>query len=121
MTNTIVSAAGGAMSSGSLTLINLLNAETGETNLAVLKGMTRRRAVNEYGCLSPYALRQTLKYYDTNGFRVRPRRVGGQKRCRKSNERRALARLRPHQSAHPVRITSSLARPARNGPRVPVS
>jgi hypothetical protein len=63
MTNTTVPTASGAMSSGSLTLINLVNAETGETNLAILKGMTRRRAVNEYGCLSPYALRQTLKYY----------------------------------------------------------
>lgn len=46
-----------------LVIRNLIDSESGETNLFVLKAMTRRRAFAEYGDLSPYALRQSLKYY----------------------------------------------------------
>lgn len=46
-----------------LTTRNLIDEETGRTNTAVLKAMTRRRAVAEYGAVSPYALRQTIRYY----------------------------------------------------------
>jgi hypothetical protein len=46
-----------------LTSRNLIIEETGETNLWVLKGMARRRAIAEYGSLSPYALRLSLHYY----------------------------------------------------------
>ncbi len=46
-----------------LTSRNLIVEETGETNLWVLKGMARRRAMAEYGSLSRYALRLSLRYY----------------------------------------------------------
>jgi hypothetical protein len=42
---------------------NLIVEETGATNTAVLKAMARRRAMADYGALSPRALRQALRYY----------------------------------------------------------
>jgi hypothetical protein len=46
-----------------LTLNNLIDAETGETNTAVFKALVRRRAMADYGALSPRALRASLRYY----------------------------------------------------------
>jgi hypothetical protein len=42
---------------------NLIDEETGETNLAVLKALSRRRAMADFGALSPRYLRQSLRYY----------------------------------------------------------
>lgn len=46
-----------------LTLNNLINEETGETNREVFKGLCRRRAMADYGDLSPRALRSSIRYY----------------------------------------------------------
>jgi hypothetical protein len=46
-----------------LTLSNLINEETGETNREVFKGLCRRRAVADFGDLSPRALRSSIRYY----------------------------------------------------------
>jgi hypothetical protein len=46
-----------------LTLNNLIDPDTGETNRAVLKAMVRRRAFADFGCLSPRSIRQALKFY----------------------------------------------------------
>jgi hypothetical protein len=61
MTNTTVSTAGGAMPL--LTPNNLIDEATGETNRDVLKALCRRRAMADYGVLSPRALRSSLRYY----------------------------------------------------------
>jgi hypothetical protein len=63
MTSTTVSAAGGAMPSKALSLNNLIDQETGETNRDVFKGLCRRRAMADYGDLSPRAIRSALRYY----------------------------------------------------------
>ena len=63
MTNTTVSAAGGALPRSRLNLNNLINEETGETDREVFKGLCRRRAMADYGDLSPRALRSSLRYY----------------------------------------------------------
>jgi hypothetical protein len=63
MTNTTVSAAGGAMPSGSLSLNNLIDETTGQTNRAVLRGLVHRRAMADYGELSPRATRSSQRYY----------------------------------------------------------
>jgi hypothetical protein len=63
MTNTTVSAAGGAMSKGVLSLNNLIDQETGQTNRAVLRGLVHRRAMADYGDLSPRAIRSSQRYY----------------------------------------------------------
>jgi hypothetical protein len=47
-----------------LSLSNLINDETGETNREVFKGLCRRRAMADYGDLSPRALRSSIRYYD---------------------------------------------------------
>ena len=46
-----------------LTLNNLINEETGETNREVFKGLCRRRAMADFGDLSPRALRSSIRYY----------------------------------------------------------
>lgn len=46
-----------------LTLRNLIDNETGETNLSVLKAMARRRAIAETGFASPRAVREALAHY----------------------------------------------------------
>jgi hypothetical protein len=46
-----------------LHITNLINEENGRTNTAVLKAMSRRRALADYGELSPRALRSSLRYY----------------------------------------------------------
>jgi hypothetical protein len=61
MTNTTVSAAGGAMPV--LSLNNLIDQETGQTNRAVLRGLVHRRAMADYGELSPRAIRSSQRYY----------------------------------------------------------
>jgi hypothetical protein len=63
MTNTTVSAAGGALPTSRLNLNNLINEETGETDREVFKGLCRRRAMADYGDLSPRALRSSIRYY----------------------------------------------------------
>jgi hypothetical protein len=42
---------------------NLINEETGETNREVFKGLCRRRAMADFGNLSPRALRSSIRYY----------------------------------------------------------
>lgn len=63
MTKPTVSAASGAMPSTLLTLNRLIDEETGETNREVFKGLCRRRAMADYGDLSPRALRSSIRYY----------------------------------------------------------
>jgi hypothetical protein len=63
MNNTTVSAAGGAMPAATLTPNNLIDEATGETNREVFKGLCRRRAMADYGDLSPRALRSSIRYY----------------------------------------------------------
>jgi hypothetical protein len=63
MTNTTVSAAGGAMPASRLTLNNLIDEDTGGTNREVFKGLCRRRAMADYGDLSSRALRSSIRYY----------------------------------------------------------
>jgi hypothetical protein len=46
-----------------VTLNNLIDEETGETNREVFKGLCRRRAMADYGNLSPRALRSSIRYY----------------------------------------------------------
>jgi hypothetical protein len=46
-----------------LTLNNLINEATGEANRDVFKGLCRRRAMADFGRLSPYALRSSIRYY----------------------------------------------------------
>ena len=46
-----------------LTISNLVSDETGETNTAVLKAMSRRRAMADFGNTSPRAIRASLRYY----------------------------------------------------------
>jgi hypothetical protein len=62
MTNTTVSAAGGAMPASVLSLNNLIDQETGQTNRAVLRGLVHRRAMADYGELSPRAIRSSQRY-----------------------------------------------------------
>ena len=46
-----------------LSLNNLINEETGEINLTVLKAIARRRAMADYGAITPRSLRSALSYY----------------------------------------------------------
>jgi hypothetical protein len=61
MTITTVSAAGGAMPV--LSFNNLIHEATGLTNRAVLRGLVHRRAMADYGELSPRAIRSSQRYY----------------------------------------------------------
>jgi hypothetical protein len=61
MTKTTVSTASGAMPV--LSLNNLIDQETGQTNRAVLRGLVHRRAMADYGELSPRAIRSSQRYY----------------------------------------------------------
>src|SRR3954447_6698679 len=63
MMKTTVPAAGGAMPSGYFSRNDLINAETGEVNLSVLKGLCRRDAMRDYGAITPRSLRSALRYY----------------------------------------------------------
>jgi hypothetical protein len=42
---------------------DLIDVDTGEVNLSVLKSLARRRAMQDYGSLSPRAVRQALRYF----------------------------------------------------------
>jgi hypothetical protein len=46
-----------------LSLNNLVDSETGLTNRAVLRGLVHRRAMADYGNLSPRAIRSSQRYY----------------------------------------------------------
>lgn len=52
---------GGAMPV--LTVNNLVDETTGETNISVLKGLARRRAMADYGAITPWSLRSGLRHY----------------------------------------------------------
>ena len=75
MTKNTFSANGGAMPA--LTHSNLIDQETGELNRAVFKGLCRRRAMADYGALSPRALRSSIRFYQSlvdqlsEGWRMR--------------------------------------------------
>ena len=51
------------MSASVLSLNNLIDQETGQTNRAVLRGLVHRRAMADYGDLSPRAIRSSQRYY----------------------------------------------------------
>jgi hypothetical protein len=51
------------MPSNYLSRNNLINAETGEVNLTVLKSLCRRDAMRDYGAITPRSLRSALRYY----------------------------------------------------------
>ena len=46
-----------------LSLNNLIDQETGQTNRAVLRGLVHRRAMADYGELSPRSIRSSQRYY----------------------------------------------------------
>jgi hypothetical protein len=46
-----------------LSLNNLIDESTGLTNRAVLRGLVHRRAMADYGELSPGAIRTSQRYY----------------------------------------------------------
>jgi hypothetical protein len=52
---------GGAMPA--LTVSNLVDEATGKLNLAVLKGLSRRRAMADYGEITPRSLRSSIRFY----------------------------------------------------------
>jgi hypothetical protein len=61
MTKSTVSTAGGAMPV--LTVSNLVDETTGKLRLSVLKGLSRRRAIADYGEISPRSLRSSIRFY----------------------------------------------------------
>jgi hypothetical protein len=61
MIKNTVSAGGGAMSA--LTRSNLIDEQTGEVKLWVLKGLARREAMQTYGAITPRSLRSALQFY----------------------------------------------------------
>jgi hypothetical protein len=46
-----------------LSLNNLIDEETGRTNRDVLRGLVHRRAMAEYGAITPRSLREAQRYY----------------------------------------------------------
>jgi hypothetical protein len=46
-----------------LTPHQLIDEETGEINLGVLKALARRRAMQDYGAITPRSLRSALREY----------------------------------------------------------
>jgi hypothetical protein len=52
-----------ANNSAQLTIHNLVDEDTGETNTTVLKALARRRAMADYGAITPRSLRSALQYY----------------------------------------------------------
>jgi len=44
-----------------LTIHNLIDDETGEVDLSVLKALARRRAMQDYGAITPRSLRSALR------------------------------------------------------------
>jgi hypothetical protein len=52
---------GGAMPV--LTVSNLVDEATGKLNLSVLKGLSRRRAMADYGEITPRSLRSSIRFY----------------------------------------------------------
>jgi hypothetical protein len=63
MNKTTVSADGEAMPEAILTRHNLINQTTGDVNVAVLKGLVRRRAMQDYGAITPRSRRSALREY----------------------------------------------------------
>jgi hypothetical protein len=45
-----------------LTVNNLVDETTGETKISVLKGLARRRAMADYGAITPRSLRSGLRH-----------------------------------------------------------
>ena len=52
---------GGAMPAATLTVRNLINEETGEVKVWVLKGLARREAMRTWGEISPRSLRAAVR------------------------------------------------------------
>jgi hypothetical protein len=46
-----------------LTLNNLIDETTGRTNRAVLRGLVHRRAMADYGAITPRSIRSSQRYY----------------------------------------------------------
>lgn len=57
---------GGAMPLSALTIRNLLDAETGEVKLWVLKGLARREALRTWGEITPRSLRSAVRMIADN-------------------------------------------------------
>ena len=51
------------MSGARLTHHSLIDEETGEVNVSVLKALARRRAMQDYGAITPRSLRSALREY----------------------------------------------------------
>ncbi|WP_407166604.1 hypothetical protein [Bradyrhizobium sp. ORS 111] len=63
MTNDTLPVSGGAMPSCILTINHLIVEETGDVNIAVLKGLAHRRAMADYGAITPRSLRSAIREY----------------------------------------------------------
>ena len=63
MSKNTLPVSGGAMPARTLSIHNLIDEETGETDLAVLKALARRQAMADYGAITPRSLRSALRYY----------------------------------------------------------
>jgi hypothetical protein len=61
MTKSTFPVNGGAMPA--LSHHKLIDQETGEANIWVLKALVRRQAVADYGTITPRSLRSALRYY----------------------------------------------------------
>ncbi|MGL3111929.1 hypothetical protein [Bradyrhizobium sp. BR 1432] len=61
MTSNTFPVNGGAMPAAILTIRNLIDEETGDVKLWVLKGLARREALRTWGEISPRALRSAVR------------------------------------------------------------
>ncbi|MCA1527367.1 hypothetical protein [Bradyrhizobium yuanmingense] len=61
MSKNTLAVSGGAMPSTSLTIRNLIDEETGEVKVWVLKGLARREAMRTWGEITPRSLRAAVR------------------------------------------------------------
>ncbi|OKO66896.1 hypothetical protein [Bradyrhizobium sp. AS23.2] len=54
---------GGAMPAATLTVRNLVDKQTGEVRMWVLKGLARREAMRTWGEITPRSLRASIRLY----------------------------------------------------------
>jgi hypothetical protein len=77
MSKDTITVNGGAMPSARLTLNNLIDEATGRTNRDVLRHLVHRRAMADYGAITPRSIRSSQRYYATllaqmlSGWRIR--------------------------------------------------
>ncbi|MGY3531459.1 hypothetical protein [Bradyrhizobium sp. USDA 4452] len=63
MSKSTYSVSGGAMPSTILSIHNLIDEQNGEVRASVLKGLARRRAMSDYGAITPRSLRSAIREY----------------------------------------------------------